>query len=227
MGNGTYEGAVTLDAGKSPAVLTIDDEMTGATLRKYGGAFYSLIDVKGSGDSIAAIMASLEGQFKFEVRGATLDKSLMTGFGSGLIDTLNPFQESGGKTELTCAVALFDIKDGIADAKRKIAAQLTKVTWFGGGQIDLKTEKIDFALHPEPRRGLGLDMGGLAQMVGIGETLAHPGIVMDAKKIAKKQMMWSAHTLTGGITLLVEELWDRTRANSDICAKILEGVNTK
>ncbi len=35
---------------------------------------------------------------------------------------------------------LFDIEDGIADANKTIAAQMTDVTWFGSGEINLDAE---------------------------------------------------------------------------------------
>ena len=87
VGQGQLVGYVTLDAGKKPAFLDVDVELTDGTFRNFGGKMHFLVDLKGSGDSIASIMAGLDGHLEFDVRGATLKKSFMTKFGTGLLDS--------------------------------------------------------------------------------------------------------------------------------------------
>jgi uncharacterized protein involved in outer membrane biogenesis len=227
VGNGTFEGTATLDTGTTPAALSTDVELKDATFRDFGGKINLLADLDGSGDSIAAIMAGLDGKFMFDARDATLKKSFMTGFGSGLLDSLNPFRKNKETTELTCAIIVFDIEDGIADANRKIAAQMTDVTWFGSGEINLKTEQIDFGMNPKPRKGLGISLGELAKLVHVGGTLAKPKTRLDPKDLAVKYGKYSAAVATGGLTLVADLLFSRIRANSDVCSGILEGLEPK
>ena len=224
IGNGAFDGHVTLDAGNSPATLTADVKMTDATFRNFGGKIRFLADIEGRGDSVAAIMADLNGLLKLEIRDAKLKKSFMTGFGAGLLDSLNPFKKNEETTELICAIIFFNIKDGIADAHRKIAAQMTDVTWFGSGEIDLKTEEIDFGMIPKPRKGLGISLGSLAKLVHVGGTLAEPRIKLDPKDLAIKSGKIAAALATGGITMLVDLLWSKIKSNSDVCARILEKI---
>ena len=225
IGDGTLVGTAVLDARNSPAALKADIEMKDATFRNFGGKLHFLVDLEGSGNSIAAIMASLDGQLMFNVKEATLKKSFMTGFGTSLLDTLNPFDKEKEDTELICAIALFDIKEGVADAKNTIAAQMADVTWFGSGEINLMTEEIGFGMHPKPRKGLGISMGSLAKVVAVGGTLVHPRIVLDPKDIAVKYGKYTAAMATGGLTLAADLLFSRIKANTDVCANILEELD--
>lgn len=222
VGDGALSGVATLNAGSHPVSLAADLEMSDATFRDFGGTVNSLVELEGSGNSIAAIMGDLDGRLKADVRGATLKQSLMTSFGSGLLSSLNPLDEEEEETELICAIAVFDIEDGVADADGKIAAQMTDVTWFGGGEINLNTEEIRFGMSPKPRKGLGISLGTLAKLVYVGGTLAEPRIALDPTDVAVKYGKYTAALATGGLSLLVEGLWGKMKANTDVCESILE-----
>jgi hypothetical protein len=222
VGNGTFDAAVTLDASKSPAALAVDVNMDDGTFRYFGGRYGLTADLDGAGDSVAQLMAGLDGQLILDVRELELEKSFMTKFGRSLLDTLNPFDKESDKSELVCAIVRFDITDGMADANDKIVAQMTDVTWFGGGDINLKTEAINVGAQSKPRKGLGINIGGVAGLVLVGGTLANPKIMPDPVGVAKTYGNRYLAVATGGLWLLVKGLWDRSRANSDVCAKILE-----
>ncbi len=223
VGNGTFAGTVLLDAGKLPAIFDVDVQLSNGTFRDFGGRVNFQVDLEGSGNSVAEIMAGLDGQIVFDVRGATLKKSLLTGFGSGLLSSLNPFATHKDTTELTCAIALFDIEDGIASADKTIAAQMPDVTWFGSGEVNLVTEEIDFGMHPKARKGL-VGLGNLASLVHIGGTLANPKIGLDAADVAVKYGKYSAAVATGGLTLLADIVFSKIKANQDVCAAIMEDL---
>ena len=225
VGNGTFGGSATLDAHNSPATLAANIELSNATFRDFGGTVNFLVDLTGSGNSVAEIMAGLDGQLHFDVREVTLKKSFMTGFGTGLLSSLNPFTGQDEETKLICAIIFFDINDGIADANKKIAAQMTDVTWFGSGEINLRTEEIDFGMNPKQRKGL-VSMGGLAKLAHIGGTLAHPKIQLDPKDVAVKYGKYAAAVSTGGLTLLADIVFSKVKANQDVCAAILEELDT-
>ena len=226
VGNGTFDGKVMLDTRNSPAALKVNAEMTDATFSDFGGKIHFMADLEGNGDSIAAIMADLGGRFEFDVREATLDKSLMTNFGTDLIHFFNPFKEDVKSTELICAIILFDIENGIADAIKKIAAQTTDVTWLGGGKINLKTEEIVFRMVPIPRKGLGIHMGRIASLVSVGGTLTQPQIGLDPAGTAVEYGNYAAAVATSGLSLFAGRLWNKRRANTDVCDEILQLLDT-
>ena len=71
-------------------------------------------------------------------------------------------------------------------------------------------------------KGLGISLGSLAKMVAVGGTLAHPKIMLDSKGIAVKYGKYTAHMATGGLTLAADLLYSKIKANTDVCANILE-----
>lgn len=222
VGDGVFDADLVLDASRSPARLSFNVDMDDGTTRYFGGRYNLTVDVDGAGDSVAQLMAGLDGRVIVDVRELGLKKSFMTNFGRGLIDTLNPFDSKSDETELVCAIARFDIHDGIANADDRIVAQLTKVTWFGGGQVNLRTEAIDLGAKSKPRSGLGINVvAQLAGLVHIGGTLASPKVVPDPAGVAKQYGEHFLAVTTGGLYLLVKGLWDKSQANSDVCAEIL------
>ena len=225
MGKGSFGGTVIIDARNSPATLVADMKLSDATFRDFGGKVNFLVDLEGRGNSVAEIMAGLDGQLQLDVRDVMLKKSLMTGFGSSLLGSLNPFSKDEENTELICAIILFNIEDGIADANKTIAAQMTDVTWFGSGEINLITEEIDFGMNPKPRKGLGISLGSLAKLAHLGGTLAQPKVEFDPKDVAVKYGKYSAAVATGGLTVLADLLLSKVKANTDVCASILEELD--
>jgi len=155
-----------------------------------------------------------------------LKQSFMTKFGRGLFRSINPLDNKEETIELICAIILFDIRDGIADANSKIAAQMTDVTWFGSGKINLKTEKIEFGVNPIPRKRL-FHMGDYAKLVYLGGTLAQPKLQIDPKGMAKKYGKYLVAVGTGGLTWATDTLLGNMRANMDVCAEIIKQLNTK
>jgi uncharacterized protein involved in outer membrane biogenesis len=221
VGQGNLRASAQLDASRSPAALSIDATMKDGTTRHFGGRYNLTVDVDGTGNSIAQVMAGLDGQIIVDVRDLDLEKSAMTQFGRGLLDSLNPFDKEEEKSKLTCGIVRLDIEDGVANANDRIVAQMTRVTWFGGGKINLNDEQIDIGVQSKPRKGLGISVGGLASLVQVGGTLANPKIRLDPKGVAVQYGHNALAVATGGLFLLAKGLWDRSRANSDVCAEIL------
>jgi len=222
VGQGSFEARASLDASRKPARMSVHVDMDNGTTRYFGGTYSLYVDLDGSGNSIAEIMAGLDGQIIIDVRDLELEKSAMTQFGRSLTDSLNPFDKEEEKSELTCAIARLDIADGIANADDRIVAQMTRVTWFGGGNINLKTEQIGIGAQSKPRKGLGISLGGLASLVYVGGTLANPRIQLNPKDVAVKYGQHTLSVATAGVFTVLKGLWDRTKANSDVCAKVLE-----
>jgi uncharacterized protein involved in outer membrane biogenesis len=227
IGNGSLNGSLTLDAAESPSILDIDIRIRDASLRNLSGRINFLVDLTGSGDSVSAIMAGLNGLVELDINELTLQNNLVTEFGSGFLNFLNPFQKSEETTQVICAVALFKVEDGIADANRKIVAQMKDVTWLGGGKINLKTEEISLGISPRSRKLLDIDMGELATLGYLGGTLAQPKVEIDPKDIAIKYGKYTAAIFTGGLSLVADQLWRKVEANQNVCDHILQLIDSE
>ena len=190
---------------------------------KFTGAKTDLdTSVKGSGSSIAAIMANLNGKFLMQMGPGTYKSSTANAATSDIFSSMKSaiFSDksaSSGETKLNCGVVNLNIKDGIATADKGIAVSTTKMNIIGSGVIDLKTEKLDIGIDPQAREGVGISAGQLAELVRIGGTLAEPKAVPDTKAAVMAGISAGAAVATGGLSLIAGGLLDKETADEDPC----------
>ncbi len=221
---GSLEGLVRVDSSGDTTTLLADIDIGRVAMPRLGGTLDVEVRVNGSGNSVAALMGGLNGQVLLRAMDGRIERSFLTGLGTGLLDSINPLAKDEEFTTLECLVARLDVVDGKIELQDKIAAQTDKVTWFVAGDIDLKTEKIDIGASPKPRKGVGLSAGGLAKLVHVGGTLKKPRVRLDPKDVAKKYAGYLAAVQTGGLSLLVQGFLDKRKANVDVCQEVLKGT---
>jgi uncharacterized protein involved in outer membrane biogenesis len=224
IGDGTLDAWMQLDTNWLPAKMSAFIKMNSTTFKNFGGKVNLDADLKGAGDSVASLMVGLNGQLILQINDAELKQAFMNDFGAGILNSINPFAKEE-TTLLECAIIRMEITDGLVDMNKTIAAQTTKVSWFGSGQINLKTEEFGIGLSPVARKGFGISGGGLAKLVGIGGTLANPVVQLDPKEMVKMYGNFSIAVATGGLSLLVQRVIQRRKANTDVCAEILKEVS--
>jgi hypothetical protein len=119
------------------------------------------IDISGSGNSMAAIMAGSNGKFLVQMGAGTFKSSSASAATTDVLSGLKNAIYSGGAsssndTEINCGVINLNIKDGIATADKGIAINTKKMNIIGSGIINLKTEELDIAIDPQAREGVGI-----------------------------------------------------------------------
>ena len=154
------------------------------------------IDVKGRGNSVAAIMAGLNGDViavigegRFPVHYLNL---VGADFQTSLLKLLNPFQEKEEVTKVNCLVSDFHIKDGLANSD-VLTIDTPRMTIIGMGQINLKTEKLDFGIKPKPKEGLGtketgklsISLSEITNPFRLTGTLADPSLGISSEETLK------------------------------------------
>jgi len=177
-----------------------------------GGKTDITIKANGSGSSVSAIMAGLNGKLLVNVgTGKISSKAMELASADALMSTLsmiNPMAEGSDGSLLECAVVNFDIKDGIATAENGIAMSTNQMNILGGGNINLKTEALDIGIAPKAKEGVGLNVAQLAALVRLGGSLANPTPKADTEAALKKGLAAGAAVATGGLSLLAEGLLD-------------------
>jgi len=218
---GNINGVITIDGRSEVPELKVDLNIVEVPMPNLGGKLDFDADLVGKGRSVAELMGSLNGQMLLVARDGKIEGALVQKFGSGLLS----FAKDKGYTELECGILRVDIKDGIANFDKRLAAQLTEVTWRGGGEIDLKTEKIGIGIAPKPRKGIPISISGeLSSLIYVGGTLKHPQMQLNPKDVAVKYAKYSAYVATGGLSYLAEVVKDKIDANKDVCELILDGT---
>lgn len=200
QGGGTLDGRFELHLqGKTAAVavaLEIEQFDLGGMLEEMGindllqGNMDIKLDLKGRGNSIAGLMAGLNGKTIVVMSDGNINKKaiklLGTDLSFGLLRLLNPFKKEEKYAKINCFVSGFDIKDGLAQSTA-LVMDTSQVSVVGYGKIDLKTEKINLSLKPSPKKGVGvkglakfsLSLGEFAKDFKFQGTLSKPSIAID------------------------------------------------
>ncbi len=240
VGGGTFTADLSLDARGKAAALAANvnakqlglgallKETRGADLME-GGKTDVTVKVAGSGDSVRAIMAGLNGSLLVEVGKARINNATMNKTTSAIVTTtrglINPLSATDPYTNLECGVVRFDIKDGIATSDKGIGVETQKLLISGGGEVNLKTEKLHLGVQPRARKGIGV--GSLASVVVIGGTLAHPKPEADPEELVKKGAAVATGVATGGLALLGAALLDSGTKDEHPCATALTKAPAK
>ena len=148
------------------------------------------IDVIGHGVSTKALMAELNGKTVAHLQNGWIDNGyinlLGTDLSSAVFRLLNPFHKDTDRTGITCFVCGFKITNGIAESTA-LVLDTKQMSVIGEGQINLKNEKLNMALRPVPKQGLGTDLTGkiglsigeLAKPFKLAGTLSRPSLAID------------------------------------------------
>ena len=136
-----------------------------------------------------------------------------------LFNSLNPLAEHEEFSNWECTVVSVNLVDGLADIDGMLA-QGEKVMIVGGGDVNLKTEKLNIEFNTKPRSGVGIsaDMF-VTPFVKIKGTLASPNVGLNEKGTL---LTGGAAVATGGLSLLLKAAFDRATAEGDQCKKALE-----
>jgi hypothetical protein len=233
MAGGVFEGGVHLDsAAKTPSLaVQIDGRQfeLGKLQEKSpitGGKSDLKVDLKGSGSSVRALMASLTGETVVSVgEGRLQNKAINWAAGDLLFQVLgaiNPFAKSEDSTKMTCAVVRFLIRDGVATTDNGIAMRTDKVDVIGSGTVNLRSEQLDLGIKPKTRGGIGVSLSSpLAGLVRVKGTLAKPSMGIDAVGTLKTAASIGAGVATGGLSTIGELLVDKVSADDDPCRTAL------
>jgi uncharacterized protein involved in outer membrane biogenesis len=220
-GAGKIKGVIRIDGQTEVPLMDVDLNIIEVPMPNLGGKLDFDADLVGKGKSVAELMGSLNGEMLVVMRNGKIEGDMVQKFGSGLLS----FAKEKGYTELECGILRVNVKDGIANFDKRLAAQLTEVTWRGGGEVDLKTEKIGIGIAPKPRKGIPISISGeLSSLIYVGGTLKNPQVQLNPKDVAIKYAKYSAYVATGGLSYLAEVIKDKIDANKDVCELILDGT---
>ena len=188
------------------------------------GALDLDVGLEGRGNTIAAIMAGLNGDVIIRLGAGKMPTDYLNVFGAdlgtGLLRLFNPFGEKIEKARINCMVADIYIKDGMANSDIILIDDRLK-TLLGNAEVNLKSEELDVWIKPRPKEGIGtkktgklsISMKALTQPFKLGGTLAKPSIEMDTVQTAKT--VGTAFLGPVGWAWLV---FSRSSGDEDICA---------
>jgi len=240
IGGGTAGAQFALHTQTSPARmaanLDIEQLEIGPMLdqlesrRSFEGNLDAALNLEGSGDSVAAIMANLDGHLHIATidgRADSRDLDLLERYlGSGVLRMLNPFQEKREYTPVNCYVTVIEVQEGLAGIKILLDTDRTSI--LGAGDINLETEVLDLGIKPSPKKGalpadVSFSFRELSQPFRLGGTLAQPSLTIDPGRAALTLGKF-AGALALGPAGLAAFFGDISLGKKDPCAVALQGI---
>jgi hypothetical protein len=200
-------GNARVDPGSPPQVaakLLVQDFDLGGFYKETGssekveGHVDIAAEVKGTGDSVHALMADLDGTV-----GAVMGQGYLTHYldliSVDLTGKVTSFWgHHEGAKQVECAVVQFDVQSGVATSQAFVfdteAALLT-----GAGKINLGTEQVDFLLAPKPKHA---SLTSFTTKLHVGGTITAPEVSPDMMSLATKGVKALSALAVGPLGLL-------------------------
>ena len=237
LGGRPLRGRFRLDGAEKPPRLILSLAVEGADLAKgfpgldlppRSGRVSLALDLEGWGESLAAIAATLDGKVRLLLEDSPFGLGLPEGADRSLVERLNPLaRDRARERRVECAALYIEVRDGQVHTPRGLVVRFPSVLWVGGGVMDLKRETLFLQLKPRPRRGLGLSLKGLADLVAVGGPLTRPVVVINPEGALLTSLSYAAAVYTGGVSLVLERVWERVRLQDDACRRVFEDVDAE
>jgi hypothetical protein len=116
------------------------------------------------------------------------------------------------------------VEDGLAWTEQGIAIQTDEFALLGGGNVDLNDEAVKLVVSSKARKGLGINTNSLIKLIRVGGTLSSPEIETDSSGILQSGVAIGAAIVSGGLSLLAQGLYDKHKANADVCGTAAENA---
>lgn len=218
---GRIDTSIDLDSRSATPVLALTFESdglnVGGLLRDMGvtdilsGAMNIKASLNGSGRSIRALMAGLNGRFSVVGRNGKLNSEALESMSTGVLDVL-PWIGKEDTNNINCIVGRFDIVGGKAHS-RALVLDTNGITVIGEGTLDLSGERIDMTVDTQAKNA---SLAKLALPLNIGGTFVAPTVTPSVGR-----------TVIGVVTGTVGTVGSIVKAPISILGSILGGDNAK
>jgi uncharacterized protein involved in outer membrane biogenesis len=178
------------------------------------------------GNDMATLMGNLGGKGLMSIYQMTI---LDTQFDSRKIDIFSAFWKSLNPkvkdTQLDCTAIRLTADQGLVKAKESIAFETKEIYVLGTGQLNLKTEQLNYTFDLYPRSQINIEIGSLDQVFYLKGTLANPKLVKSSKGFIREGGSVILGIATGGLTILAEKLVKIAQHKTSPCQEVLNQDN--
>ena len=192
IAGGKLTGPVTLDGSKDTiraelkmrvqklqlAQLFPTPEQNKTSVGDIGG----LVELAGSGNSVARMLGSANGKIGVFMDGGEISRFMMELVALDLWDAARVKLKGDEQVAIRCAIADFGVKDGVANTNAFVF-DTSVVLVEGGGTINLKTEEMDLKLNPKPKDS---SIASLNSPLYVRGTFSDPKPSPDVGRLAAK-----------------------------------------
>lgn len=192
LANGKLSGSIILDARKKPMRGKIDLQARGLGLKQLFpkveamqasfGEINGDMELDATGQSVAALMGSSDGDIKLLMNDGAISKELMelAGLNVGNFVITKLFGDK--QVNIECAAANFGVKDGLMGTRLAVF-DTDNATIDIAGTINFKSEQMDLDITPKTK---GLRIFSLRSPLYVKGTLANPDVGVKAGALIAK-----------------------------------------
>ena len=222
IAGGTLSGDVRANVADKSVALTMDGKgFTAEGIAKEikkgeqvtGGPMDIHLSVRGAGNSMHDVAASLDGSFVAGMGEGKIRRGTLNVVGADMLaqvaSAINPLASKSEYTVAKCAVVNLAIANGVATTNNGIAFVSDELQVTSSGTINFGTERVDLSVSPKARGGIGVGLGSLASAVRIQGPLTSPGIGIDKAGAAKTIGALGMAFATGGGSIFAQGAKDR------------------
>jgi uncharacterized protein involved in outer membrane biogenesis len=137
-------------------------------------------EVTGSGDSLRALMAGLDGKMAIVMGKGTIADQTLDLLSADVLKAITPWAPRQRDLQVRCMVGRYDIRRGMLTSRATVFDS-DRVALSGEGGVNLATEQIGFTVVPHAK---DVSLLQLAVPIRIGGTLAAPVAYPDAGRMA-------------------------------------------
>ena len=183
--------------------------------------------LQGKGRSLSGLLGSANGHLFLEMGSGELtsDVAGVVPLGDVLFSLLNTVTKKDGikaRPKLECAVAQFDVTNGIAVSKKGLALRTGTTNVLGGGTFNLRTAEVDLQFRTAQRRLLNINILGVAdEFVRIEGPLWEPRAKLNVGGVLTHG---TAAVASGGATLLYNALFKQLTGTANPCDIVRDAV---
>jgi AsmA protein len=192
IAGGRLAGTIRLDGNKAPIRGDVKMRVQNLQLAKLFptvkqaqgsiGDLDGLIELAGSGDSVAKMLGTSNGKIGVYIDEGKISEFLMQLVALDLWNATRVKLRGDKEIDIRCAIADFGVKDGVAEANAFVF-DTSVVNVGGGGTINLKTEEMDLKLQPRPK---DRSIASLRSPLHVRGTFGAPEVGPDMGKLAAK-----------------------------------------
>ena len=179
------------------------------------------IDIDGVGNSIAEMAGNAAGSLLLEISGATVKNDGLQFIAGDLflsvIEVINPLSRQAPYLDIECGVIRFDVNQGIATTPQGLVLKTADFTFIGGGDVNLSNESLKLNITSKARTGFGINVNSIVKVLRVGGTIKNPNIQVDPAGLIQSAIALGTAIVSGGVSLIVQGVYDKNRANADVC----------
>lgn len=231
VAGGQLNAVITLDGRKDPiaahakvkarkiliAKLFPTVKLTNASIGQINGEF----DISGNGDSVRRMLASSNGTLGLVVAGGEISRLMMEQIGLHLWEILE-LQVTGDElVKLRCAVADFEVTEGVMRA-RALIFDTEITTLIGTGSIDLGQEQLDLTLTQNTKDTSPV---ALRSPILIRGSFARPEAGVDKGRVAARALGAALLGMVNPLLALIP-LIDAGPGQDSDCAQLVRDART-